>query len=372
MTWLYNRNYGTVLQAYALQQVLIKNNISNLVINYKPSFLSKLINLKNRKNIISLIQGRLTIYLSDNAYKNKMNLTRKNKKFLEFIENYIMLTEPIDTLRKIKNLNGSFEAYICGSDQIWTPAIYNPLYYLSFVKNKFKKISYAPSFGMSSIPKNKVNGIAKQLNNFKHISVRESSGANIIKDLINKDVEVVLDPTLLLTQSNWDEIASNITYNQEYLLCYFLSENEEYWKVANALADRYNYKIVILPITAESCKQSHELVDSAGPREFLGLIKNATFILTDSYHGGIFSIINKKDFYVFKRFSDNQITSQNSRIYNLLKLFHIEDRLLNNKDNENINKLNVKIDVNRYVEIHKVLNYQKDKSSTWLINALKS
>ena len=189
-----------------------------------------------------------------------MDLKLKDEKFTEFISNHIKLTEPIETPHKLKKLNGNFDAYICGSDQIWTPMIFNPLYYLSFVDDKYKRISYAPSFGVSKIPNNKINKIAKLLDRFKSISVRESNGADIVKALIEKNAEVVLDPTFLMSQSEWDEIVPNIVHSQEeYLLCYFLSENEEYWRVASTIADKYNLKILVIPVTAESCRQPYEL-----------------------------------------------------------------------------------------------------------------
>jgi len=129
---------------------------------------------------------------------------------------------------------------VCGSDQIWSPIFYDPHYYLDFVDNDTKKISYAPSFGVSDIYEEGVKkGIEKLLNRFENISVREEQGKEIIKEICDKNVEIVLDPTLLITKEEWIKLfeIKEDKNKDNYILCYFLESNKKYLKVAKELSN---------------------------------------------------------------------------------------------------------------------------------------
>lgn len=366
MTWLHNGNYGSILQAYALQKFLISNGYDNTLINYKPDIKSKIINLIKNRNSLLLFIEKLEANKVKMACTDLAALDEKKKKFESFLNSNCILTEPYTNPSELLKANGMFDTYICGSDQIWSPMLFNPLYYLSYVDNKYKKIAYAPSFGVSKIPKKKQYAISKLLRTFDHISIREQQGAAIVNNFIGKTTSVVLDPTVLLDRDEWDSIVAKVNISTPYILCYFLGEKSEYWKSVEKLANLMNYRIVIIPVNADAYKQKHELMISTGPAEWVNLIKNASLICTDSFHGCLFSIIYTKDFYVFKRFSDKKATSQNSRVYNILNMVGLKNRLID--DECNISKSEVPI--RNYDIVQNILNRERIKSKEWLFTAL--
>lgn len=366
MTWLYNGNYGTVLQAYALHKCLLSQNYDNILINYKPSTKTKIFNLIKSRNSLGLVIEKIKNARVRKLTGNAHALVQRDLNFKEFLSN-IKLTEVYRSPDELKEVVGMFDIYVCGSDQIWSPILLNPLFYLSYVDDKYKKIAYAPSFGMSHIPDNKKDKIKELLLRFDHISIREKQGQKVIKELINKEVPVLLDPTLLLGKDSWDLIAKPNNIDEPYILCYFLSENKAYWETVRRLAALTNYRVVIVPVTAEAYKEDGVLQEEAGPAEWVGLIKNASLIITDSFHGSIFSILYYKDFFVFKRFSDEKSTSQNSRIYNLLDMFDLKERLIDSSTRIKIDD----IPIDNYKNVHEKILCEREKSIKWIKNAIE-
>ena len=359
ITWFHYENYGTALQAFALQEFLSKKEKDVEVINYIPQYNIENVRKKvNIKNIcIFLLNKKKKLYnlIINSKYANKKN--KRTERFIKFTNQKIRLTKTKYTRNNINELNEKYENFIVGSDQIWNPNNIDYTYYLDFTEKN--KIAYAPSFGVNKLNDYQKKLIKSKIEKFNYISVRENAGKYIIKDLIDVDVPVLLDPTMLLSKEEWEDI---VTYkkDEKYILCYFLGNNNFYWKYVKKLQKNTGLKIRIIPIQAESYLKKGEILPDAGPIEFVNLIANAEIICTDSFHGTVFSIIFEKNFSVLKRFNDNDERSQNSRIYNLLKLLKKEKNIVETNNKE----FNYK--VHNYKVIKNILNKKRTESIEFL------
>ena len=258
--------------------------------------------------------------------------SEKIKKFRAFTDKYIVENDfVIDRYNIPSNFEKEYIAFVAGSDQIWNPNLRmnSPIDFLTFAP-KHKRISYSASFGISKIPVNYEQDYINRLAGINHISVREEEGAKIVKQLIDKDVPVLIDPTLMLEKKDWLKISEQASNkpNGKYLLTYFLGEmSEEIKNLIKKISDEQNLEIVNLA-SKEDKKYYH-----TDPSEFIDYIKDSSIFLTDSFHGVIFSIIFSKPFVVFDRLS--HLPSMNSRLDTLLHKFRLETRKWNfmKKDN---------------------------------------
>lgn len=339
-------NYGAILQTYALQHSILKLGIDNDVIDYDCKLISdeyKLINIKSIKLFVkSLISFRLYYY--------------KKNKFKSFIKKYIILTNPVtkDVL-KSKEFNNKYDFFITGSDQVWNYEITNldEAYFLNFVKDEKKIKSYAASFGISYIPINLSLKYKEYLKRFSSILVREKTGAELIEKLIEKKVNVVLDPVLLLNKNEWDKIASKTKFDDiknKYILVYITTP---YIKLfAEKLSIKY--KIPIFNITDLILKKKNKIGNTEcklGPEEFINAIKNARFVVTASFHAVVFSIIYNKEFFINN--VDKTKENRSSRQKDLLDLLGIKDReIFNHDDDTDFSSIDWN-DVNKKLEIER-------------------
>lgn len=364
LTWYHYQNYGTALQAYALQKFLNSSMYETELIKYIPEYKSQ-----NEKKYIK----KINIYINNRKkkYLNKIikkkyykNLENKSEKFKEFLSK-INLTEEEYNKKNLKELNQVYDNFIVGSDQIWNPNNIDYTYFLDFVDENKKKIAYAPSFGVKQNDYPYQNNKLKNLlNRFDYISVREEDGKDIIKKLINKSGNIVLDPTLLLEKKQWDEFVKVDMNKTKYILCYFLGEQKYYWKYVKNLQKETGLEIRIIPIQPEAYFKKGKIESEVGPMEFLDLIANAEIICTDSFHGTVFSVIFEKKFSVLKRFKDNDRKSQNSRICNLLKLIDLEGFFIDENFEE------TKFIVNNYEDINNILAEKRNESKTYILDAI--
>lgn len=209
--------------------------------------------------------------------------------------------------------------FVVGSDQVWNPYFGGYSYEFLTFAPKEKRFSFAASIGTDQIPENQKPYFKKYLSEMNYISVRENKAAEIVKDLTGRDVDVVLDPTLLLPKEQWIEIVSkpNIEIDENYICTYFLGEIPE---AVYSFAKKKNLKIYKL----NSIEQK-ELYD-INPAEFLYMIKNADYVLTDSFHAVVFSIIFNKDFYVFER-KQAGVANMFSRIETITQRFDLQSRI---------------------------------------------
>lgn len=358
MTWHTDDNYGTVLQAYALREQIKKNGFEkvDLIASTPNRPVLKLIKRLKVNNLIT------KILLSKENIKNKC--LEKTFKFNKFRESKFTFSKKCEDASDLFLLNDEYDKFVCGSDQIWSPILYDENYFLGFVKDNSKKIAYAPSLGLSKIENEGIKkSIKEQIDTFSALSIREEQGRKILKEITDKEIEVVLDPTLLLDKKEWNKLFNLAGSSEQYIVYYCLTNNKKHYSFAKKMARKLNKKLVIIP--GNVIDYLHKNVINASPEEFLSLIYNAFLVITDSFHGTIFSVNFNVPFITLKRFKDNKL-SQNSRIYNILKKVNLTSRLYNNNDKYFIYNYNINFD-----ECNNILKKQRKKSIDYLINALK-
>lgn len=374
------RNYGSVLQSYATQRIIDKMGLENDCINYKRKFsihqfFINLTRLGNKELVKGKING-LKIKLYSKLKKNEQSqyIYDKNKKFEEFIQKNFHLSKEYRGYKELEKSYQDFNIFLLGSDQVWNPVnLGNRYYSFDFVPDSTYKIAYAPSFGVSQIPAKHRKATAAFLERFDKISVREESGKEIIKELIGKDVPVVVDPTLLFQGKDWDEVVVPKMIQEDYIFCYFLGNSKEKREMVKELKRKTNLKIVALPFLDEIIQEDIEMSDYnnilAGPSEFISLIKHAKYICTDSFHGTVFSIIYQKQFLAFRRYMSNDKGSTNGRIDSLLGHLGLTERIINSKVDDLDRRMEEKID---YGKVNQKLNQLRQESLGYLKDALDS
>lgn len=339
----FQKNYGSMLQAYATQKILDMLNVENETICIEG--FAKDINKAKYKFYLKKIFDRDTFKEKAKtvklALKRKMdkefahNVAIRNECFKNFSSTVFRLSEKYNSINDItKVCKEKYSAVLVGSDQLWLPSnIYANYYTLNFVPDDVNKISYSTSFGAASLPDWQKDFTRKFLNRIDNLSVRELSGANLIKDLTGRDAQVVCDPTMLFSAENWMDIQKEEPFvKDKYIFCYFLGNNQKHREFAKKIKELTGYKIVALQHLDEYVKEDVGFADIApynvGPGEFLNLIRNAEFVCTDSFHGSVFSTLYRKKFFTFMRFKNTSTMSTNSRITSLLKILGLEDRML--------------------------------------------
>ena len=375
VTWFESSNYGTNMQAYALVKTLRNLNCECLINDY----VYKNIDFCNVYWVFNKIWQKLNSklsYILQSKMRNDINIKfeKKLKKREELHKKYISDNYTLAGIRNKKQLLqlcGWADYFISGSDQAWNPYYLNRCYLLDFVKDGIPKVSYASSFGINRLPAWSKNTYKNLLNRYKYISVREKQGISIIQNLIDKKVEHVLDPTLLVTKKEWHEFADHAEIKRgvkelkNYILCYFVGDKEQYWIHVEKLKNITGLPVIVIPLNIETFLRNEDIYIEVGPYEFVWLIENASIVCTDSFHAVAFSLIFNKDFYVLKRFLDNDEKSQNSRLYSLLESLSLEDRYIDPHKNS-INKIK-KIE---YEMINSTLEIRRNHSLSWLKNAL--
>ncbi len=369
LTWVSGTsNYGSVLQAYALQEYLKSLGFDVTVLNYKPLMEDAIFPPKYK-----LYWTKTKDKVHRVVHKNiKMQSILKRTQLVcdEFVSHNIALSAPLQGIKGLERVANEYDVFICGSDQIWSMnKKVNPAYYLEWVPNTKLKISYAPSLPVHNLDSFKIDFLKEKLAEFEGISVREEKTAEVLKSIVDKDVISVLDPTLLVDKKMWENLVSDSQDDNKeaYIICYFLGQRDFYFDGINAIKKATGLPVKLIPTSGDSINFGLEMVENVGPLDFMRLIKNAKYVLTDSYHATIFSVIFHKEFYLFKRFDDNKNDTQNIRIYDLTKKLQIDNRII---DSNTSNMLNaVKLD---YDMIDKSIAQLQEESRRYLAEHLPS
>lgn len=320
-------NYGTCLQAYALWKTIQKLGFDSEYIDFGWQYPQ----YPENKSILTLLKKILKKLLLKNDTESKILFDR-------FRKEYIKESEPVD-IKKLSDIEADYRTFIVGSDQTWNPDCVEELYFkvflLSFVKDNRKKCAYAPSIGRNFIDEHCKELYKKYLSDFHFISCRETSGCKILSEVLEKNISQVLDPTLLLTSADWNSVAHSPTADKDYILCYILGEKKSICDFAKKIALSQGKQLYILAGNFKICRQYKKYVLSGvGPSEFVGLIKHCSCLITDSFHGTIFSINFNKDFYAFYKRVGGASESDNSRMLDTLRQFGLEKRLRQDNDQE--------------------------------------
>lgn len=351
MTWFQHRNYGTALQAVAMSEIIKKIGYSPIVIQYYYNKVEPYDVTQKIKRIIRKVINRL----DSTGMPSYVSKKRENK-FEEFLLNNLSFSNECRTQSELEALNGKFDCFVCGSDQIWGTAYFKPHYFLDFVYDDRKKIAYAPSIGTPKVDDKRVGKeVARLCSSFAYLSTREEAGSKIIHDLTDRDVKTVLDPTLLLYKDDWNKLLDSKCElpKSPYLIAYMLGYNESHWKNIYDISEKLNLDVKIIPVFQNDTERKDCITDPIGPAEFLALIKNSDYVCTDSFHGMAFSVNFGKQFTVFERFKKHDAYNQNSRIYNLTGKLNLSDRIF--RKEADIQMIDSKIDYEHVSEVRKVL-----------------
>jgi len=313
-------NVGTLLQAFATQRVINNLGYDADVVDYSyrasnnPFLVSNLVR-RGLKNYLMAIAGHL------------LRLP-KRKRILAFIGDNLKLSVPVRDHDELCELNGVYDYFLVGSDAVWNtgPFGLELAYLLDFVFDNNKKGNYASSFGSSNVPEEHRGVFERYLSEFRFLSVREVRGQELIRGLIGREVPVVLDPTLLLDSGFWSGFAekSELRFDRGFIFVAEYSISEKLLSDALVLADKFDCDIVCaFPPKGKRVKA--RVLLKADPCDFMFLIKNARFVLTDSFHVSVFSVNFNTS---FMSYVTDRTKVSASRFESAFGLFGLMDRLV--------------------------------------------
>lgn len=376
----FHNNYGAALQGYALFQTISELGFKPCIVKYYGSqfptgghsntyFYTKRFFSRLYHRLIKTSEEKKNLIIRK---KYKYEIENREKMFNAFCnDNMTFWNEKRVEWRDLKKNAPQADYYVCGSDQIWNPFFKDgendPGYFLSFAPKGATKIAYAPSFGCSDIPKSAQKTLSKYLEDFSAISVREKSGVDIIKKYTGLKAKWVVDPTLLRTPEQWADIAKmpdNIP--EKYILCYRFADSQATRNTINNVSKKLGIPVISLPLSDVSFEDKDLFIFDAGPREFVGLIKNASLVCTDSFHATVFSLLMKTPVCVFLRESYAGGNSMNSRVYSLLEMFELQSLIKTESDSDDkvLNVLNI-----NYEHAHDLLKNYRNESLSFLFSS---
>lgn len=355
-------NYGASLQEMALLEFLNHSGFDAEAIDYKPDYLSKHHKLFvcenpnwNRSSLLKIAYIVLKL-------PKRLQLLLRKKRFNKFENKYIKTTsEKFVNNEELKSIKNLADFYICGSDQIWNPLFKNgsdPSFYLDFaVGGSAKTISYAASFATDSIPKDKIEFVKQSVSKIDSISVRETSGKQILSSLGIKNVEQVLDPVFLLNKEDWERYLSEHSIRSKYIFVYDFDSNLKLKELARSIAKKHGFLIVGINDNLDYVDKNFYL---HGPSTFLSLVKDAELVLTTSFHALAFGLIFQRRIAVFNR-SENI----NTRMKDLLELLNLNKHLLTDDHNHDLSFFDI-----NYADVDVELLICRERSKNFLLNAV--
>ena len=347
-------NYGAILQAFALEKILAEIGVYAEIIDYRCPHIECIYRPFDVRHCKSLSSGVKKCIKS-------FGLIKKRHNFNEFTKKHLRVTKKCRTRKDLQRTASKFETIITGSDQVLNSdaAGGDFSYYLDFAGSDTKKIAYAASLGYNFFPQKYETKCIENLKEFANISVREKSVCKTVAELTDKAVENVLDPTLILSASQWIDIAQK-PHNlpNKYILVYMMEGCKYTIEKARALANSKGCGLVLINPTLKQIQTCKDFVmyKTASPEEFVGMFAEAEAVVTNSFHGVAFSLIFKKEFY-----AETSNAEKSARIIDLLALFDLSDRLL---PNEKIRKTD-------WEKVNLQLLKEQNKSISWLKNSLE-
>lgn len=358
-------NHGASLQSYALQQSIKNMGVDCKIIDYTNDF------IKNRDDVFVRVKNELKnkkIYSVIKIYVGYLLLKLRWLQFSKFYKHYLHWTdESFISSDESKSLTEKFDKFIVGSDQVWN---YNltgadPAYFLDFVDKDSRKIAYAASFGLLNIPDNLIKVYSDNLKKIKYLSTRESYGCQLVKNLIGKDAELVLDPVFLLDKEKWLSLCDNNVKKDKYIFCYTTKLDQ--WsnfltQTKFPINDYKIYKLSILTIK-DFINPKVKISFCISPIKFISLISGANLVVSASFHCIAMAIILNVPFVAI--LTGDQ--GKDERLFSILKIAGLENRILNK--GMDINDINKPID---FLLVEEILKKYKNKSLDFLKNAVFS
>lgn len=312
ITFTYGQNYGNKLQNYAMLKIL-RDDLGH------EAYTLQNYDLTTKGGILNAVKQQVKYVFN---LKGERIRRSKQKKFDAFSNNYLnYYSVPLkpDRVGELQD----FDAFVCGSDQIWNP-YYNKdmdLFTAGFAK-KAKRVSYAASIGLNELSENKKDAYRKWIGGMDYIGIREVQGAKIVADLTGRQAKIQIDPTMLVDRLDWEAFASkpNKRIPKHYIVTYFI-------RGINDTAERELKKLskkTGLPVIYMNNLTVEEWYD-LDPKEFVWMIKNAEYVLADSFHATVFAIIFHRPFHCFERIQNELDNEQSSRLKTLLGYFGLEE-----------------------------------------------
>ena len=394
---LFNKNwsYGATLQAYALQKKINEQGYDACVIDFIPNeltFSRRLLSLfRSPKQFYRAICKRLKlIKFSSDEIKNEYDRLWKGKisNWESFCDKYIKATRPVSEKELYKSkIIDNFDILVVGSDQVWNPHFLSKAHFLPFDKKGRKKLAYAASISVPNLTEKEKKPFRKWLPDFDYITVRENEGKQLLESFLDLRIETVLDPTLLLTSDDWNKLAEPISLqnqvsyrknnknsqneNSGYILFAALGTDPSHRQFAMRIAERTGMRLKILSTSREEMIDNRdmlgdELVD-VSPNQYLYLVKNASVVITDSFHCTAFSINFHRNFFVLRRNADSDAINMNSRIYTILSELGLESQLV---DPSEADTVEIKQDL--YSGVYEKLNLLRKRSENILYEMLNN
>lgn len=359
-------NYGSVLQAWALQKVLLKEGYDVEIIDYKPQEYDSIYEKTfiNAHGIKSKIKSILML--------RKYEKLRQNL-FKVFREKHLILSQKQYTFVTHEEEYKCYDIIITGSDQIWNTSIQDcdPIYFLPF-PYVGKKIAYACSINNGTInEKYSERWIRKWISDYDFISIREQSGVDKISTLLKDDTRIykTLDPTLLLQKETFEELIDERNIQENYIFLYNMWTKKDGIIVARKLSKRINLpvytitnQIDLIRIYKYSIRRVHVDLKHTSPEDFINFIRFANYVVTDSFHGTAFSIIFNKPFIAVNSYIANGHLKNDERLINILNEFGVSERYISVDD---INSFNFDKDIN-----YQAINVMRSRYATQSLNLL--
>ena len=332
-------NYGASLQAFALQEYLMQAGHQVEIIDYLPSYMDKAYRIrfdlynvsKSSKyyNYVEKLPFLNYLFILKNLIQHLIKMLRqrnRKKAFDSFTKGKLKLTgQHYTTYEELSKSDMSADVFIVGSDQVWNPLFNNgrdPSFFLEFVPQKTRKVSYAASFGVSKLDTDDSKNISQWLKGFSWVSVRESTGVKLLHDM-NISACHVVDPVFLLPPDKWRHLCEDSVFGHpyDYILVYNLGAvSDEIRHCAKTLASHKGLKIIAVEDIKE-IKYADCCYKNSGPADFVKLISNASYVVTNSFHATAFSLIFNKEFFVYIK------NTTSSRISDVLSMVNLSERL---------------------------------------------
>lgn len=328
-----NNNYGGIAQSYATQKYISSLGYDCTIINYKRSktgcFNIPTIKLKGWKRIINAVVRRIELvgeyFLCDKIETRKQYFAKSR--------DMIPHTKVYDE-SNIQKCNNDFDVFVSGSDQIWKPYVMQLPYVLNFVESNKVKISYASSISQTNLSNEYAFFMKKHLESYTAISVREVDAQEYLSSVTGRMVKWVVDPVLLLSEDEWQELCvKRRLVDEPYVFCYLLGDRKEERKWVERFSKINKRKLVVLPHVEGRCRIFDigfgDLgIYNAGVPEFLTLIRDADYVVTDSFHAVVFSYLMKKQFFALPRRNKNSDENMSSRLTSVLTQMGLLHRMI--------------------------------------------
>lgn len=354
-------NYGSMLQTYALNLFLRQHNFDVKTIDYRPAGQDLYRRLFEPYH--SLLGGARNLY----SMLYLRSGLRKRERFDSFFKEFVPATPLFRTQKELKRLCTEYDCFICGSDQIWNQNCtgFDSSYFLDFVDDKRKCIAYAASTGGVPYTIHQEQELQRTVPSFFAISMREQSGSLIVEKATGRTVPTVLDPTCLISRDDWEALLpkNKKTLRKPYIFCYFIGSVPGMRQWAKILRRKTGLELVVVNRSLRDIGLHAKVRYDAGPREWLELLKNASYVCTDSFHAMVFSLIFQKNFWVFVK--PEQFDDPGTRVRHLGRLLGCESRILSSEHLPN--KCDEPVD---FIKIAPRFKAEIDKSADWLLKNL--